>query len=271
MFDNLVLILLGFMVLVMFVAVAITQSVISRKKDMVIEEPEEEKVFVELGFESEDEQDVAPEEPVQDTVDLDVEPTYDSWVEEKPMETGEVFFEASEPVTIEAQEAVRDEPQMRPMFEASYESSGPVVIETPDLIIIDDYEIVSEPEENLVNDQAQETELTVVETEELVMEPEEVVETVAETVVEPLVEIEEPVPDDMLELEAPPVNEPQEVSSETIDATPMPRQLRNERKPIIDESDPDLNMDMGVKTCSHCDSEVPNTIYCINCGKSLEG
>ena len=51
---------------------------------------------------------------------------------------------------------------------------------------------------------------------------------------------------------------------------PEQRQFRKERKPIIDESDPDLNMDMGVKSCPHCGSEVPDTIYCINCGKSLD-
>ena len=42
------------------------------------------------------------------------------------------------------------------------------------------------------------------------------------------------------------------------------------RRPVIDESDPDLKIDLGVETCPHCGSRVPNTIYCIYCGKSLE-
>jgi hypothetical protein len=45
---------------------------------------------------------------------------------------------------------------------------------------------------------------------------------------------------------------------------------RRERKPVIDESDPDLKIDLGVETCPHCGSKVPNTIYCIYCGKSLD-
>ena len=42
------------------------------------------------------------------------------------------------------------------------------------------------------------------------------------------------------------------------------------RKPIIDESDPEINMSLGVEKCPHCGSKVPNTIYCINCGKALD-
>jgi hypothetical protein len=49
-----------------------------------------------------------------------------------------------------------------------------------------------------------------------------------------------------------------------------PRARRRVRKPVIDESDPDLKIDLGVETCPHCGSKVPNTIYCIYCGKSLE-
>jgi hypothetical protein len=58
------------------------------------------------------------------------------------------------------------------------------------------------------------------------------------------------------------------VEKETEILEPPPS--RRVRRPVIDESDPDLKIDLGVETCPHCGSKVPNTIYCIYCGKSLE-
>jgi hypothetical protein len=64
-----------------------------------------------------------------------------------------------------------------------------------------------------------------------------------------------------------------ETINEVVDKVPgkyEPTLGRRVRRPVIDESDPDLKIDLGVETCPHCGSKVPNTIYCIYCGKSLE-
>ncbi|MBN2336249.1 hypothetical protein JXL21_11870, partial [Candidatus Bathyarchaeota archaeon] len=42
------------------------------------------------------------------------------------------------------------------------------------------------------------------------------------------------------------------------------------RKPAYLD-DEDVNPIQGVTVCPHCKEKVPATIYCINCGKSLEG
>jgi len=44
---------------------------------------------------------------------------------------------------------------------------------------------------------------------------------------------------------------------------------RRIRKPVIDENDENIKVDLGIETCPHCGSKVPDTIYCINCGKPL--
>jgi hypothetical protein len=69
------------------------------------------------------------------------------------------------------------------------------------------------------------------------------------------------------EIYSEPISEVFENEVEIEDPIPPAIQVR---KPVIDESDPDLKIDLGVETCPHCGSKVPNTIYCIYCGKSLE-
>jgi len=293
---------MGVMVAAMIAAVVIVQSRLSRREPVEDEEPVDDKVFVELGFEPEEEPETVSPEPVGDSVEFDlepIEPDYEA-VEELPsLEHDEVFydssFESSDPVIIETSpviveepEPVREEEPVKSMFEASYEPSEPVVIEAPEVIIIKEPEMAESATEEgpLFERSYQESEPVVIETERFILEPEEVIELTQVEEPEPVEEpetdeeqvVEEPEvveestlpevePEPLVE-DAPEVTEEPEVVEE-IEA-PKPRKRRKMRKPIIDESDPEINLDMGVKKCPHCNSEVPDTIYCISCGKSLD-
>jgi len=302
--EDLVLLLMGVMVAAMILAVMIVQSRLSKGRPAEAEEPVDDKIYVELGFEPEEEPEEIPPEPVDDSVEFDlapIEPAYEAVDDLPKLEPEEVFFgesfEASEPVVIETPMIIMEEPDpvdepVKPLFEASYEPSEPVVIEAPEMVVIEESRTVEfETEEGpLFEIEYQESEPVVIETERMILEPEEDVEPapvekpevpdeVPETAEEPVVEEIEVIEEETLseiepvELE-PIVVETPEISEETeaveVVESPEPVKRRRLRKPIIDESDPDINLDMGVKSCPHCGSEVPDTIYCINCGKSLD-
>ena len=313
---------MGVVVVAMLMAVVLVQSRLSGSKPKVIKEPEEEKIYVELGFEPEDELETdIPEPAMESTVEFDLEPIEPAIELEEdltPLEPEEVFIEASEPVIIETPMMIVEEPEpepepepemepMKPLFEASYEPSEPVVIESPEMVVVEEPETVefdTDREGPLFDVSYEESKPVVIETDSMILEPEEMVESepeidmelapvedpepepevveeipepeeeqVLEAVEEPEVVEEIPEPEIVEEpLEPEPIiDEPTEVADEPeMVEAPEQRQLRRERRPIIDESDPDINMDMGVKSCPHCGSEVPDTIYCINCGKSLD-
>lgn len=101
----------------------------------------------------------------------------------------------------------------------------------------------------------------------------------------PQQEEEETEIDDIPEIELPPLEpDDPETIPEEIEPEPEPEpeaepvvpvvegntKSRRLRKPVIDESDPDLKVDLGVETCPNCGAKVPDTIYCILCGKPLD-
>jgi len=288
----------------MILAVMIVQSRLSKGRPAEAEEPVDDKIYVELGFEPEEEPEEVPPEPVDDLVEFDlapIEPAYEAVDDPPTIEPEEVFFgesfEASEPVVIETPMIIMEEPEPveepgKPLIEASYEPAEPVVIEAPEMVVIEEPKTVEfETEEGpMFEISYQESEPVVIETERMILEPEEDVEPTPveepevldeapepeeESVVEEIEVIEEePLPEiEPVELEPIVVETPETAEEpEAIEVveSPEPRKRRRLRKPIIDESDPDINLDMGIKSCPHCSSEVPDTIYCINCGKSLD-
>ncbi len=275
---DLILLLMGVVVVAMILAMVIVQSRLSKEEPQEVEEPVDDKIYVELGFEPEEETEtVSPE--LDDSVEFNlepIEPAYES-VEELPqLEPEEVLFEesleASKSVIIEAPKMAIEEPEpvrveepVKPMFEASYEPSEPVVIEAPEMVVIEEPETVEFETEKgpMFEIPYQESEPVVIETERMILEPEETTESRPEEVVEPA-PVEEPEPEEEHVVEEAPLPE-----VEAIEA-PKPRKNRKKRKPIIDESDPSINLDIGVKSCPNWGSEVPDTTYCINCGKTLD-
>jgi hypothetical protein len=292
--EDLVLLLMGVMVAAMILAVMIVQSRLSKGRPAEAEEPVDDKVYVELGFEPEEEPEEVPPEPVDDSVEFDlapIEPAYEAVDDPPQLEPEEVFFgesfEAAEPVVIETPMIIMEEPEPveetgKPLIEASYEPAEPVVIEAPEMVIIEEPKTVEfETEEGpMFEIEYQESEPVVIETERMILEPEEAVEPTPveepevldeapEPEEEPVVEEIEVIPETLLPEVEP--AEPETLVEKTPEVeAPKPRKRRRLRKPIIDESDPDINLDMGIKSCPHCSSEVPDTIYCINCGKSLD-
>jgi len=281
---------MGVMVAAMILAVMIVQSRLSKGRSAEAEELVEDKVYIELGFEPEEEPKEVTPEPVDDSVEFDLAPIESAYeaVEDLPqLEPEEVFFgesfEASEPVVIETpmifmEESEPGEEPRKPLFEASYDPEEPVVIETPEMVVIEEPKTVEfETEEGpMFEISYQESEQVVIETERMILEPEEDVEPTPVEEPEVLDEVPEPEEEQIVEetkvIEEPPIPEVEPAEPETpevIEAS-KPRKRRRLRKPIIDESDPDINLDMGIKSCPHCGSEVPDTIYCINCGKSLD-
>ncbi len=270
---DLIILLMGVVVVAMMLAVVLAQSRLSKEEPQEVEEPVEDKIYVELGFEPEEEPETVSPEPVDDSMEFNLEPTEPAYepMEELPsLEHEDVFydssFEASEPVIIEAPKMAIEEPEpvrveepVKPMFEAGYEPSEPVVIEAPEMVVIEEPETIEfETEKSpMFEIPYQESESVVIETERMILEPEETTESMPEEVVEPA-PVEETEPEEEQVVEEAPLPE-----VEAIEAPKM-------RKPIIDESDPSINLDIGVKSCPHCGSEVPDTIYCINCGKSLD-
>jgi len=276
---------MGVMVAAMILAVMIVQSRLSKGRPAETEEPVDDKVYVELGFDPEEEPEEVPPEPVNDSVEFDlapIEPAYEAVDDLPKMEPEEVFFgesfEASEPVVIETPMIIMEEPEpvaepLKPLFEVSYEPAEPVVIEAPEMVVIEEPKTVEFETEKgpMFEIEYQESEPVVIETERMILEPEEDVEPAPVEEPEVLDEVPEPEEDPVVEeIEVIPEVEPAEPETPEVIEAPEPRKRRRLRKPIIDESDPDINLDMGIKSCPHCSSEVPDTIYCINCGKSLD-
>ena len=198
MYEDLILLLMGVVVAAMLMAVVLVQSRLSGSKPKVIEEPEEEKIYVEMGFEPEDELETdIPEPAMESTVEFDLEslePAIELEEDLTTLEPEEVFIEAPEPVIIETPMIIVEDPEpepepepemepMKPIFEASYEPSEPVVIESPEMVVIEvpkTVELATDKEAPLFDVLYEESKPVVIETESMILEPHEVVKSESE-------------------------------------------------------------------------------------------
>lgn len=97
-------------------------------------------------------------------------------------------------------------------------------------------------------------------------QPEAEIDLISEIELPPLEADEQKLPEEDLE---PEIEEPESEPVIPMVETLEMRARKRIRKPIIDENDENIKIDLGVETCPHCGSKVPDTIYCINCGKAL--
>jgi hypothetical protein len=264
-YNDLLLILMGFVGLLLIVLAIMVLNTRSRKPPIVIErEQEPEKIFVEKGFEKrkDDETiDTSPEiDPDSSEIEQEISEPEEPTIEE-PIEIEQLSVAESEEIT---EEIVQEEP----------ESNQVDLTEEPDQMLEDDQtgtpqideDVIITPNQTFYDpiiEESSEESVELMETESEISDaniPETDISGVELTPIEvsPVtedigLELEESIP----ELETPTI--------ETLDAEVRSRI----RKPIIDESDPDLKIDLGVEICPHCGSNVPDTIYCIYCGKAL--
>ena len=334
MVTDLVYLFMGVLLMGMVLAAILVQSRMSQRDEEEAEPVEEEKIYVDLGFEESEEEPASDEtevgsepgsieldEPKETFYDVEYEPEAALVLDSHEVNIDEVTpismvsYEASEPVVIDSPDAIIEPAEPAPLFEATYEASEPVVIETPQ-IVFDEAEESSEDEYEeapMFDVQYEESPPVVIETDSFIFEEEapevekvleappeeielvpEIEEPLEEAVVEPEeITIEEepeeiaadPEVEEVLE-EQPVVPEQEKEVEETPEPIPEEPELvedpvieeehiidsvgGKERKPIRDENDPEVNMDMGVKTCINCSSEVPDTRYCIYCGKPID-
>ena len=235
--------------------------VISEPEPIIVEnEPveEEPEQVIEDVYEGKLDEYSAPE----------TEPVIDEDVEITPVEPIILETEYKEPEYGRINGNVPDEPEEE---ESEPEYVEPVLYEAPD---------VTEPDESVV-----------ITPNQTFYDPVPEEETKEAPVTEEPPKLEEESPDfdeapieDIPEIELPPLepDEPTPVPEEIepdVEEEPAPepviapqptRKPRSRiRKPVIDESDPNLRVDLGVNTCPHCGSKVPDTLYCIYCGKPL--
>ena len=292
-YNDILLILMGVIAIMMILMAVMVESRVKKPTKIVEEEPKPEKILVEKGFEHKNrEESVESEpEPEQDYSDY-MKPETPEYEEPPIEETVEI-----EPVTVIEDEPIQEEPEPipeEPIFEEPvFEEPEPLPEESVEItpiepiIIETEYEPEPEPPDIYGSPSLEEPDDDVIITpnqtfydpviEEPSIEPELIEEETPETV--------EPETQDIQEIELPTIEtESQDQVLEEIepDTEEEPEDLilpeetletrsRNRiRKPIIDESDPEINMSLGVEKCPHCGSKVPNTIYCINCGKALD-
>jgi len=225
----------------------------------VVEEKPEEIVYKEPEPIIED----AYEEKLDEYSEPETELVIDENIEITPIELNVLETEYKEPDYGIINDDVREELDEE---ESESEYVEPVLYEAPD---------VSEPDESVVITPNQTFYDPMPE-----VEPKE-----THMIEEPLMLEEEiPEPEEIPEIDLPPLepDEPTPVLEEIepdVEEDPapepviIPQQARKPRsrirKPVIDESDPNLRVDLGVNTCPHCGSNVPDTLYCIYCGKPL--
>jgi hypothetical protein len=257
---------MGFMILVMIV-LSFMVSLGARKPvaDKIIDEQEPEKIFVEKGFEDSIKVDTIEKyEKEADTLvvnELSLKQTekpeekidYSPLTMEKPF-VQEVKEPQSEDIESEFTQGSFEEPDI---------DESPYVFESDEDVKITPsptfYEpVIEEPVERKVPS-----------LEDSPVLPEEILE---EAKIDDIEEIELPQLEPYELEQIPEEIEPkivQETEQEPVEVAISEEPSRRIRKPIIDESDPDLQIDLGIETCPHCNSMVPATIYCINCGKAL--
>jgi len=299
-YNDLLLVLMGVIAIVMILMAVMIGSRAKKPLKKVEEEPKPEKILVEKGFENnihdepvEPEPEPEPdysdymepetpeyeEPPIEETTEPEPEPDYSEYMAPEYEETIELEPIQEEPEPI-PEEPIFEEPEPLPDETVEITPIEPIIIEfTPETEQPDIYGSPSleEPDDDVIITPNQTFYDPVIEEPSVEPEPEVIEEETPETT--------EPELPDIPEIELPAIEkEPQEQVPEEIepDTEEEPEELiipeetlvaqpRNRiRKPIRDESDPEINMDLGVETCPHCGSKVPNTIYCINCGKALD-
>lgn len=264
-YNDMLIILMGFVSILMIIMTVIMSARIRKPKPVETVEEIPEKVYVEKGFERQEdagEEETSPDyieqEPVEEgnieDYSVEVEPI-DYTVEIEPVASAQRVSLETEPVEpVPSDEDVVITPT-EPIIieEASEQIEEPIAENTPDK------DVVITPNETFYDPEPEETE-------------------------EPTDEEEAEI-EDIPEIELPPL-EPEETKSIPEEIEPEPesapeaesvvyvvegkKQSRRLRKPVIDESDPDLKVDLGVITCPNCGAKVPDTIYCILCGKPLD-
>jgi len=323
-YNDLLLILMGFIAIVMILMAVIMGSRVKKPPKAQEEQKtsQPEKILVERGFENHKEEQVEPEpEPEADYSDymppetteytepsieetVEIEPT--PIIEDEPITEPEIIQEPPEPdysaymppekpqyeapsieepakpeQILEETETAQEEPEyletepQTPDESVEITPIEPIIIDVPEdepeREIPDIYgsPSIEEPDMDVVITPNQTFYDPVIEKPSIEPEP-EILEPELETEVIPEIELPaieteptEQVPEEIASEEEP---ELIETPVETLEE----RSRKRIRKPIIDESDPDINIDLGVETCPHCGSKVPNTIYCINCGKALD-
>ncbi|MFC1803192.1 hypothetical protein ACFL0D_04400, partial [Thermoproteota archaeon] len=261
-----------------------------RPPTQVSETMEPEKILVEKGFENNRPVELVEEESYIDPYETSLAPSEDEEINSEYT----IEIESVEPIIIE-EPKIEEEHDLHIEETVKREPVEPMIIEEtepPVKVFFED-----QPASLLEQDLSQEEETVDFEPIESIM-----IEQPLETEVPPVVEerlndipdLEEPEIEQIYELELPPLepydSEPEKIESEIepekleetymeplIDDDEEPEKDIEEpirpirlRKPVIDESDPALKIDLGVETCPHCGSKVPDTIYCILCGKSLD-
>jgi hypothetical protein len=212
-------------------------------------------------------------EPVYDkfeSVLVESEPVVDELEYEKIVESAPVELEPEPEYVEPVYEKIVESAPMELEPEAEPEYYDPVSYFIPDATEIDE-DVVITPNQTFYDPVPEEAVVKVKPVIEKSPALEEAVEPV-ERRIDDIPEVElspqepdvaTPIPEEIEpDVEEEPVPEPV--------VKPRARSRSRTRKPVIDESDPELKIDLGVETCPHCGSKVPNTIYCIYCGKSLD-
>jgi len=300
-YNDILIILMGFVAILMIIMTVIMSARIRKPKPAETVEEIPEKVYVEKGFERQEESE--EEETSPDYIEQ--EPVEEENIEDYSVEVEPIDYTVEiEPVTIDETVSLETEP-----VEPAPPEEDVVIIPTEPIIIEEASEQIEEPSTENTSDE----DVVITPIEPIIIEPEpetepttesepneDIIITPNETFYDPEPEeTEEPTDreeppslegeeaeiEDIPEIELPPL-EPEETKSipEEIEPEPKPEpeaepvipvvegktQSRRLRKPVIDESDPDLKVDLGVKTCPNCGAKVPDTIYCILCGKPLD-
>ena len=309
-YNDILIIVMGVIALLMIImAVMVGSRVPKKRPEKPIEEKKPETILVERGFENhtqkkpayeteeeeyratfmkpeepeelkimEPEPSIEPEEPPEETIVeaepepmMEPEPVIEPEPEPIPEETEDDSIEITptEPIIIETTEEPEEQPTIittEPIIIETTETeyTAPSLEGSPSIPELEEDNVVITPNETFYDPTPEESEPL-----KPVGEPPELEEENEDIQEEELPEIEEestePAPEEIEpNIEEPPEPEP------VIPEKPVRLPMRRIRKPIIDESDPDLKIDLGVETCPHCGSKVPDTIYCIYCGKPLD-
>ena len=292
-YNDILLMLMGFVVLLMIVMAIMVLRI---RKPQLVEKKEDEKVekvFVEKGFEKKKPEPSMHEETQGE--DTDYIPVYVENPKETEYEKPKVLqVSETEPISeelfvepesiIEEEHTSIDEKETAPVEPIKLETGDieselqpdqeePIII-TPNETFYDPIPEPIEPDKSVIITENQ-TFYDTAPVEEPAEKPNlDESPTLEEPEPEPIGEISD------AEL---PTEDPEPIPAETqpnVEEEPAPEPVvpiveqkpkrdRRVRKPIIDESDPDLKIDLGTQTCPYCGSKVPDTIYCINCGKPL--
>ena len=265
-YNDILIILMGFLALLM-ILMALLVSLRARKpKPIETIEEKPERVYVEKGFEKQvDLEEEQKDEDENNTTYIESEPitideteSRDSEPIETPPPNEDVVITPTEPIIIE--EASKE--PLEPNAERTLDED--LVITPVETIIIE-----PEPETGSITE-SEPYEDVIITPNATIYNPkqEEIEEATDEEDQNPL-EKEEVNIEDIPKVELSPL-EPKTEAEPVISILEGNTESRRLRKPVIDESDPELKVDLGVKTCLNCGATVPDTIYCILCGKQLD-